>query len=216
MNDLLNASLGDALAAVAPDLSDADVDAWADALAPAMGAAGITTPRRAAAFLGQVAEESGGFSTLTEDLTYTAQRMCQVWPARFPCVAAATPYAGNPQRLACHVYAGRLGNGVEATGDGWTYRGRGLIQLTGRALYEQFGASCSRTAEQAAAYLETKEGAAASATWYWSLRKLNPLADTWSITAITRMVNGGTTNLADRIRLSNAALRTLSASTHTA
>lgn len=211
MSDLLNASLGDALAAVAPRLSDADLNAWWDALEPAMDAAGINTPRRAAAFLGQVAEETGGFSTLAENLNYSAPRMCQVWPSRFPTLAAATPYARNPQKLAARVYANRLGNGDESSGDGWTYRGRGLIQLTGKALYTQFGQSCGKTAAEAAAFLETKEGAAASAAWYWGMRHLNPLADAWNLSGITKLVNGGLTNLQTRITLSNAALHALGA-----
>jgi putative chitinase len=199
-----------ALRAVAPALADADVTVWLAALLPDMRSSGLVTPRRIAAFLGQVAEESGGFTRLEEDLDYTALRLCQVWPSRFPNIDLARPFEHAPEALANHVYAGRLGNGDAASGDGWRFRGAGLIQLTGRTLYAQFAAAVGRAPEDAAAWLATAAGAAASACWYWTIRgHLNELADAWDIAGVTQRVNGGETNLATRIRLSNAALAAL-------
>lgn len=203
--------LKDAIAAAAPALSNDDVLAWSAALRPALDKADVNTPRRITVFLGQVSKETGGFRMLSEDLNYSAARLCAVWPRHFPSLAVATPYAHQPEKLANFVYAERLGNGPEASGDGWRFRGRGLIQLTGRALYADFGATCGRSPEDAAAYLETKEGAAASAAYFWSRADLNPLADAWAIDAVTQKVNGGATDLSTRISLSTAALAALDA-----
>lgn len=182
---------------------------WADALTPFMVASGITTPNRIAAFLGQVAVESAGFTVLTENLSYSAERLTAVWPNRFPNVLAAQPYARNPERLANRTYASRLGNGNEASGDGWTFRGAGLIQLTGRENQEAFAKACGITGD-VGGYLRTLKGAAQSACWFWSTRGLNTLADGWQITAISKKVNGGTTGLSDRINLSTKAKAALS------
>ena len=107
-------------------------DAWAGPLNAAMERFEINTPPRVAAFLAQVAHESGELARLVENLNYTAARLVAVWPTKFPTVEAAQPYERNPERLANRVYAKRLGNGDTASGDGWRFRGRGLIQLTGR------------------------------------------------------------------------------------
>src|SRR5687767_14886820 len=104
----------------------ADAAGWTDALNPALAQFEITTPPRIAAFLAQVALESMEFSHLVENLNYSAKRLMVVWPRRFPTLAAASPYARNPERLANHVYAKRLGNGDATSGDGWRFRGRGL------------------------------------------------------------------------------------------
>ena len=109
----------------------AQPDAWVAALNPAMSDFDITTPPRTAAFLSQIAYESGEFNHLLENLNYSAQRLVQVWPSRFPTLPVAIPYAGDPEKLANFIYANRLGNGPPASGDGWKYRGRGLIQLDG-------------------------------------------------------------------------------------
>jgi len=167
------------------------------------------TPHRVAMFIGQVAEESG-FHPIEEDLCYrSALRLCEVWPRRFPIVTYALPYVNAPEKLANKVYAGRLGNGDEASGDGWRFRGAGLIQLTGRALFTRFGVTVDKSAEDAAAWCLTKEGAAESACWYWHVNELNPLCDTWQIARVTERINGGLTNLATRERLCAKALHAL-------
>src|SRR6266481_4067159 len=116
-----------------------DVAAWVAPLNSALSRFDITDRRRAAAFLAQVAHESSELTHLIENLSYSAARLIQVWPRRFPTLKKARTYERNPEKLANYVYASRLGNGDEASGDGWRYRGRGLIQLTGRSNY----ASCS-------------------------------------------------------------------------
>jgi putative chitinase len=155
--------------------------------------------------------ESFGFTELEENLNYSAGRLEVVWPKRFP---AGSPNvdrcARNPEALANAVYCDRMGNGDEASGDGWTYRGRGLIQITGKANYEALAKADARAADPD--WLKTPAGAAYSACWFWSTRKpsLNLLADSWELTAITRAINGGTEGLEERISLANAAYRWLS------
>lgn len=205
----ISLSLG--LTAVAPHLVPADVAAWAAALGTAFPSAGITTPRRIAAFLGQVAVESAGFLRIEEDLHYTAERLLEVFPNRFNAASAAA-CAGRPIQTAEAIYGGRLGNGPCGCGDGYMFRGRGLIQITGRANYHTWGGAGTpvSTAEIVAATASTKAGAVASAIWFWSSKRLNPLADAWSVSSISRIINGGSNGLAERIQLSNAALRALS------
>jgi putative chitinase len=195
--------LPQAIKLVAPKLSDADVQAWATALLAPMTKAEITTVNRAAIFLANLAEETGGFQVFEENLHYTtAARLCAVWPSRFANAAAAAPYVNNPQKLANYVYAGRYGNGNAASGDGYRFRGQGPIQITFRSIFAQFGATVGKTAEDAAAYILTPEGGAASACWYWTNRNLNPLADAYDVAGITQKINGGLTNEALREQLS--------------
>lgn len=196
-----------AIRAAAPS---AAASVWALALAGPMQGAEITTPHRVAAFIGQCAVESGGFTANAENLRYThAERICAVWPSRFPDVASATPFVNNPPKLANRVYANRMGNGPPESGDGWRFRGLGLIQITGREEYTAFAASVGRTVEDAAAWAATPDGAAASACWFWTWKNLNPIADLWALTDLTRRINGGTIGLPDRISACNAALAAL-------
>jgi transposase len=132
-------------------------------------------------------------------------------PFRVGTLAAPAPYADNPEALANLVYAGRMGNGDAASGDGWRFRGEGLIELTGRELDARFAVAFGKTPDDAVAWLLTPPGAATSACWYWSLRSLNPLVDVWDIAAITRLVNGGLTSLQTRVNLSNLALAAIGA-----
>jgi len=183
--------LAAALAAAAPK---ADAAIWLAPLNAALPAAGINTPRRVAAFLGQCAVEAGpAFEELAENLFYsTAGRIVAVWPRRFMSEAEAQTYVASPRRLANRVYSFKLGNGDEDSGDGWQFRGSGLLQLTGRENIGRFALASGRSlsAEQAADWLRTPEGAVAGAVWYWNTRSLNDLADTWSIDAITLKING--------------------------
>jgi len=195
-----------ALAAVAPHLSNVDRAAWIAALAEPMRKAAISTPRCVAAFLGQCAFESDGFRSLEENLSYSAGRLCQVWPGRFPTLAGAEACAFQPEAIANQVYADRLGNGAPPTGDGWRFRGRGLLQLTGRSTYERFAHAMSLKLDDAVGHAATRKGAAEGAVWFWSVNNLNDLAETWSIDLITRKINGGAIGSAERIRLCEAAL----------
>jgi putative chitinase len=198
-----------ALRAVAPHLSDAKRAGWVAALAAPLRRAGMTTPRSVAAFLGQCAFESGGFRDLEEDLNYSASRLCQVWPNRFPTSEAAEACALQPEILANRVYANRLGNGDESSGDGWRFRGRGLIQITGRAAYEQFAAAMGMAVARAVEHAATQAGAADSSVWFWAANDLNALANSWSIDLLTRRINGGIAGAAERNRLCEAALHAL-------
>jgi len=206
--------IGIALHAAAPRLSPSAITGWADALRAPMQASGIVTARRIAMFVGQIAEESAGLAMLAEDLEYvTAARICAVWPSQFPTEAEARPYVRNPKALANRVYAGRLGNGDEASGDGWRFRGAGAIQITGRAAYARLGASVHVPLDELAAWLQTPRGAAVSACWYWSLPShhpaLNALADRWDIESVTRAINGGAEGLEKRGELCAQALSAL-------
>lgn len=200
-----------ALRAVAPHLSDTERAAWIAALLTPLRKAGITTPRRIAAFLGQCAVESGGFCILQENLTYSATRLCQVWPTRFPTKEVAEACALQPEALANTVYANRLGNAAPDSGDGWRFRGRGLIQITGRASYERFATAMNMTLDQAVEHAATKAGAADSAAWFWSTNELNALAESWSLDRLTRTINGGTLGADERARLCQAALHAIGA-----
>jgi putative chitinase len=164
-----------------------------------------------AMFVGQVAAESG-FKIQEEDLNYThASRLVEVYPHEFPTEASTAGYVGNPTALANRVYANRLGNGDEASGDGWTFRGVGLIQLTGRTNFTLFGKSVGKSPEEAATYCLTQEGAALSAAWYWDTNKLNDLADLWEVTLTTKKINGSTEDAARRVGLCNAAYAAIEA-----
>jgi putative chitinase len=200
-----------ALMAVAPHLTADERAAWVAALAEPLLKAGITEPRCVAAFLGQCSQESAGFREIEEDLSYSAARLCEVWPSRFPSLDAAETCALQPEVLANRVYAGRMGNGDEASGDGWRFHGRGLIQITGRATYQRFAEATNMTLDQAVAHAATPEGAAASAAWFWSANELNTLANTWSIDLLTRKINGGMAGAAERTRLCEAALQAIGA-----
>ena len=206
MADLFsNDDIAGAIRVVAHRLTPVESASWAADLSAPLHRAGIITARRLGAFLGQVAFESVGFTVMAEDLNYSAFRMMQVWPSHF---GAADPnaYAHNPEALGNFIYANRLGNGDEASGDGYRFRGAGLIDLTGRGQFALFGESVGLTAEAAADWARPPAGAAASACWFWNLKGLNALADGWELTALTQKINGGLNGLADRKSLCNSAL----------
>ena len=167
----------------------------------------IDTPKRQAAFIGQGSYESANFTHLQENLNYSAQRLMQVWPSRFPYIIAAEPYAHNPEKLANFVYAGRMGNLQD--GDGYTYRGRGLIQITGREMYTKCGNALGIDLIDNTDLLLTPEYAALSAGWFWNKHGLNALADAQEYGTMTRRINGGTTGLDDRIVRITKALEVL-------
>jgi putative chitinase len=157
----------------------------------------INTPERIAGFLAQVGHESGGLRFTVENLNYRAEALTRVWPSRFP-PGVAESYAMQPERIANRAYADRMGNGDEASGDGWAYRGRGLIQLTGKDAYAAFSLEANNEALVNPDLVAEVELAALSAGWFWSSNGLNALADNKDIVGMTVRVNGGTNGLDDR------------------
>jgi len=164
-----------------------------------------------AAFIAQCAHESGGFKFLQENLNYKAASLRRVFPKYFPDDAIAAAYANKPQMIANRIYANRMGNGDESSGDGYTYRGRGLIQLTGKNNYTFFAASIDTPLEEVSEYLETFEGAVQSACFFWDQNKLNQWADSRDILTLTKRINGGTIGLEDRKKHYEHALHVLGA-----
>lgn len=172
----------------------------------------IDTTQRMAAFIAQCAHESGSFMFLTENLNYRWQSLRKVFPKYFPTDELAQDYANRPNKqeaIANRIYASRMGNGPEESGDGYRFRGRGLIQLTGRSNYTWFAASLEISPEEATEYLTTFEGAAQSACWFWETNKLNQWADKGDILTLTKRINGGTIGLDDRIKHYEHALHVL-------
>lgn len=188
------------------------IDYWHSALSQLLPEYNINTPQRIAAFVAQCAHESGGFMVLKENLNYRWQTLRKIFPKYFPTDELAQQYASRPDRqqaIANRVYASRMGNGPEETGDGYRFCGRGLIQLTGRQNYTWFAASLEISVEEASEYLETFEGAAQSACWFWETNNLNQWADKGDIVTLTRRINGGTIGLDDRIKHYEHALHVL-------
>jgi putative chitinase len=188
------------------------VEHWHKALSQLLPDYEINTPQRIAAFVAQCAHESGGFMVLKENLNYKAASLRKIFPKYFPDDAIAQRYASMPNKqeaIANRVYANRMGNGPEESGDGYRYCGRGLIQLTGRQNYTWFAASLEITPEEATEYLGTFEGAAQSACWFWETNKLNQWADAGDIVTLTKRINGGTIGLEDRIKHYEHALHVL-------
>ena len=179
------------------------LDHWCEALNKILPDYDINTPQREAAFLAQCAHESGNFTALQENLNYRAVTLRKVFPKYFPTDAIAEQYASQPNKaelIANRVYANRMGNGDEASGDGYRYCGRGLIQLTGKSNYQAFADSIEMNIEDVPAFLETFEGAVQSACWFWESNNLNQYADKDDILTMTKRSNGGTIGLEDRIK----------------
>lgn len=188
------------------------VEHWHKALSQLLPDYEINTPQRVAAFIAQCSHESGGFMVLKENLNYRAASLRKLFPKYFPDDAIAQRYASMPNKqeaIANRIYANRMGNGPEESGDGYRYCGRGLIQLTGRQNYTWFAASLEITPEEATEYLGTFEGAAQSACWFWETNKLNQWADAGDIVTLTKRINGGTIGLEDRIKHYEHALHVL-------
>ena len=200
-----------ALKAVLPHV---DTAKWVPALIAGFTRFDMLAPRRMAAAIGQFSVEAGNaFHEIVENLNYsTATRIHAVFPGKCPTVASAQPFVHNPQALANHVYANRpsLGNGDEASGDGWRFRGRGLIQLTGRNEYTEFATAIGKTPQDASDLCETPEGAALSGCWYLSSRHCLTMADGWHLDDATRAVNGrAMLGAAERAATANAMLAAL-------
>jgi len=190
------------------------LDEWHEALTQLLPDYEINTPQRVAAFIAQCAHESGNFRALKENLNYRWETLRRLFPKYFPTDELAKQYASMPNKqeaIANRIYANRMGNGDEASGDGFRYCGRGLIQLTGKTNYSWFAASLGIPVEEASEYLQTFEGAVQSACWFWESNNLNRFADVGDIKGLTRAINGGFIGLEDRIKHYNHALHVLGA-----
>ena len=188
------------------------IDHWYEALSQLLPDYEINTPQRIAAFVAQCAHESGGFMVLKENLNYRPVSLRKLFGKYFPNDELANEYCARPNKqeaIANHIYANRMGNGPEESGDGYRFCGRGLIQLTGRENYTWFAASLDISVEEASEYLQTFEGAAQSACWFWETNNLNQWADKGDILTLTKRINGGTIGLEDRIKHYEHALHVL-------
>jgi putative chitinase len=155
-------------------------------------------PARLAGFLAQTAHESGGYTAIKENLNYSAKGLMGTFKKYFPNEALAKQYERKPEKIANKVYANRMKNGDEASGDGYRFCGRGLIQLTGRDNYTKFANDLGKSLEDTIAYLETPSGAVSSAGWFWDNNKLNKYCDSGDFVTLTKRINGGTIGLEDR------------------
>jgi len=190
------------------------VEHWHHALEQLFPDYDINTPKRMAAFIAQCAHESGGFMILKENLNYKAATLRKIFPKYFPNDQIAQDYASRPNKqvaIASKVYANRMGNGDEASQEGWKFCGRGLIQLTGKSNYQAFADSLEMNINDVPEYLATFEGAAQSACWFWETNKLNQWADAGDILTLTKRINGGTIGLEDRKKHYEHALHVLGA-----
>jgi putative chitinase len=179
---------------------------WLDALNETFARFDISTPIRQASFIGQCGHECGSFKVLEENLNYRAETLMKLWPKRFPTLEIANQYAKNPKKIANMVYANRMGNRDEASGDGYRFRGRGCIQLTGHANYFHAGQACGEDFVMNPDLVATPKYAAMTAGWFWSTHKLNQYADGSDFLMMTKRINGGTIGLQDRINHINHAL----------
>lgn len=155
-------------------------------------------PARLAGFLAQTAHESGGYTAIKENLNYSAKGLRGTFGKYFLNDDIANQYAKKPEKIANRVYANRMKNGDENSGDGFRFRGRGLIQLTGRDNYTRFAEALDMSLEDTVRYLETPNGAVASAGWFWDNNKLNQYCDSGDFVTLTKRINGGTIGLEDR------------------
>jgi len=171
---------------------------WEAALNTTFDRFDISHPLRQAAFIGQAAHESGNFKMLVENLNYRAETLMKVWPKRFPTLEFAKQYERDPKKIANSVYANRMGNRDEASGDGFRFRGRGLFQTTGHAGYFHAGKALGEDFVMNPDLVATPRYAALTAGFFWQTHKLNQYADARDFVTMTKKINGGTIGLADR------------------
>jgi putative chitinase len=199
----------DQLQAIIPNNSH--LEHWFEALSAILPDYEIDTPKRVAAFLAQCAHESGGFNAIQENLNYRPETLMKLFGHHFPGgLTEAQHYCSQPNKqevIANRIYASRMGNGPESSGDGWRFCGRGLIQLTGRSNYTRFAESIDTPVEQVTEFLQTFEGCVQSACWFWEANNLNDLADAGDIRTMTKKINGGFLGLDDRIHHYQHALQ---------
>lgn len=184
-----------------PKINKANLDEIWQPLNDAMAEFGIDTPARKAMFLAQCAHESAMFSRVTENLNYRAETLLKVFPKYYKTLNEAVAHARKPELIANRVYSSRMGNGDSASGDGYRYRGRGFIQLTGKNNYTECSKGLNVDLIKSPEYLETAVGASRSAAWFWSHNGLNKFADAGDIVGATKRINGGTIGLNERTEL---------------
>jgi putative chitinase len=176
-----------------------NIEEWTDAINKMLPKYEINTQNRIAGFISQTGHESNNYKIIEENLNYSATRLDVIFAKYFRRAGRdATEYHGKPSRIANVVYANRMGNGDASSNDGFTFRGRGIIQLTGRNNYTSFANSIDITVEEAVDYTCTKEGAIASACWFWQKNKLNDYCDASDVKGLTKRINGGHHGLKDR------------------
>ncbi len=184
---------------IIPNIQTQAINTFLAPLNKGMSEAGIDTPLRKAHFLAQLAEESNSFRCLQENLNYSAKALLSVFGKYFPSEKKAKQYERQPESIANRVYADRMGNGGERSGDGWRYRGRGLIQLTGKENYQRCSEACGTDfVSNPESISEEPECAVQVACWYWNSRSLNQYADADDIKAVTLRINGGYNGLKER------------------
>lgn len=189
---------------------NADAAAWADAAMGILPKYEIITANRIAGFFAQCGHESMNFTVLTENLNYRAETLEKLFSKYFSKAGRnAADYAKQPEKIANVIYANRLGNGDTASGDGFKFRGRGIVQITGKNNYSAFALSIKMTLPDVIEYVQTKKGALESACWYWDSRKINIACDEGDIVKMTKLVNGGTIGLEDRRKHYEQALAVL-------
>ena len=184
---------------------------WVDPLNETFQRFGIMSPIQQSSFIGQCSHECGNFRVLEENLNYKAATLMKLWPKRFPTLDIANQYAGNPKKIANMVYANRMGNRDESSGDGYRFRGRGCIQTTGHANYYHAGQALGVDFVMDPDLVATPKYAALTAGFFWSTHKLNIKADGRDFIGMTKAINGGTIGLDDRVAHINTALSVLTA-----
>jgi len=184
---------------------------WVDALNETFNRFNISTPRQQAAFIGQCGHECANFKVLEENLNYRAVTLMKLWPKRFPTIDIASEYAGQPQKIANKVYASRMGNRDEASGDGYRFRGRGCVQLTGSDGYFHAGKFLGVDFWASPELVATPQYAALTAGWFWSTHNCNQLAENADWLGLTKKINGGTIGYDERVKHTNEALAVISA-----
>ena len=184
-------------------------DDWVDALNETFTRFNLTTNNQKAMFIGQCSHECGNFRILEENLNYRAATLMKLWPKRFPTQEIANGYEKNAKRIANNVYSNRMGNRDESSGDGYRFRGRGCIQLTGHSNYFHAGKALGIDFVSEPDLGATPKFAALTAGWFWSTHNCNAPADALDYTKVTKIINGGTIGLDDRIKHVQQALAVL-------
>lgn len=193
-----------------PKTKPAILESYIDALNDVVDYYEISkTNERLAGYLSQIIHESGGFNFIKENLNYSSQGLMTVFKKYFPTEELAKQYERKPEKIANRVYANRMKNGPETSGDGWKFCGRGLIQLTGRDNYTKFAQGLDISLDECVAYMETPEGAVSSSGWFWDNNSLNDYCDKKDFVGLTKRINGGTNGLEDRIHHYELALKLL-------
>ena len=182
---------------------------WVDALNETFSRFNINTKNQQAMFIGQCSHECGNFRLLEENLNYRAETLMKLWPKRFPSLEFAKQYEKNPRKIANSVYANRMGNRDEASGDGYRFRGRGALQCTGHSTYFHAGKALGVDFVMQPDFIATPKYAALTAGWFWDTHNCNAPADALDYTKVTKIINGGTIGLDDRIKHVQHALAVL-------